>query len=161
MSENYFRFVFTDHMKWPVILWKQWRHSTSSWRSAGRSTRPCSLRRSLVSISDIIQGVFWLEFLVSDDQLLTKKCTERWKMMNERQKRWFIFLEIEGRKSRSKAPADLNLKPSGTRNKTSTPIRKSVKPGGGINIKKRFTSGGSRKLWVCIYTEDGVTGTKR
>ena len=60
--------------------------------------------------------------------------------MNERQKRWFIFLEIEGRKSRSKAPA---VPKPRTPHKTSTP-KKSMKPGA-FNIKKRFVSG-SRKV---------------
>jgi len=31
-----------------------------------------------------------------DEELLNQKCTERWKTMSEKEKRWFIYLEIEG-----------------------------------------------------------------
>ena len=63
--------------------------------------------------------------------------------MNDRQKRWFIYLEIEGRKSRPNAPAVPKPR-TPYQHKTSTPIRKSVKPGA-FNTKKRFKSG-SRKV---------------
>ena len=94
--------------------------------------------------------------LFSDDDLFSKKCSERWKKMTEKEKRWFIFLEIEGRKSKSKVrppppqpPAVPRITPTKakTPKKTSTPIRKSVKPGSGIsNLRKRFSSGGVRKI---------------
>ena len=61
--------------------------------------------------------------------------------MDDRQKRWFICLEIEARKSRSKAPAV--TKPR-TQHKTSSPVRKSMKPQV-PNMKKKFTT--SRKVW--------------
>ena len=69
--------------------------------------------------------------------------------MTDREKRWFIYLEIESRKSKPK-PKEKDPVPvlRITPTKTSTPIRKSVKPGMILNpFKKRFASGGSsRKL---------------
>ena len=71
--------------------------------------------------------------------------------MTDREKRWFIYLEIESRKSKPKPMAKekepvpvLRITPT----KTSTPIRKTVKPGMILNpFKKRIASGGSsRKL---------------
>ena len=69
--------------------------------------------------------------------------------MTDREKRWFIYLEIESRKSKPK-PKEKDPVPvlRITPTKTSTPIRKSVKPGMILNpFKKRISSGGSsRKL---------------
>ena len=71
--------------------------------------------------------------------------------MTDREKRWFIYLEIESRKSKPK-PMTKEKEPVPvlriTPTKTSTPIRKTVKPGMILNpFKKRIASGGSsRKL---------------
>ena len=71
--------------------------------------------------------------------------------MTDREKRWFIYLEIESRKSKPK-PVTKEKEPVPvlriTPTKTSTPIRKTVKPGMILNpFKKRIASGGSsRKL---------------
>ena len=72
--------------------------------------------------------------------------------MNDREKRWFIYLEIEGRKAKSSgskvSPESVKTAPGPMRinvtpNKTSTPIRKTFKPSTGLSFKKRFSSGGS------------------
>jgi len=75
-----------------------------------------------------------------DEELLNQKCTERWKTMSEKEKRWFIYLEIEGRKSSSYSSRRPDPYPS---HKTSTPISKIEQA---IGFKKRFNSGGTRKL---------------
>ena len=75
--------------------------------------------------------------------------------MKDREKRWFICLEIEGRKAKSSSAwsssttqyqrTSKTTEPS----KTSTPIRAAFKPdplGFGNTFKKRFGSGGTRKI---------------
>jgi len=78
--------------------------------------------------------------ITRNKELLNQKCTERWKTMSEKEKRWFIYLEIEGRKSSSYSSRRPDPYPS---HKTSTPISKIEQA---IGFKKRFNSGGTRKL---------------